>query len=58
MATASVVYRKTAGTGAITLGDANTGSSNLGLWIEKGKDVSQDSGKLSRAITVTNNSQR
>jgi filamentous hemagglutinin family protein len=48
-------YNKTAGTGGITLGDANTGSSNVALLIEKGKDSSQDSGKLSRAITVTNN---
>jgi autotransporter-associated beta strand protein len=48
-------YNKTAGTGAITLGDVNTGASNVALLIEKGKDSSQESGKLSRAITVTSN---
>jgi autotransporter-associated beta strand protein len=47
-------YNRTAGVGAITLGDANTGSSNVSLLLEKGKDVSQDSGKLTRTVTVTN----
>ncbi len=46
-------YNNTAGAGAFTLGDANTGNSDVGLWIEKGKDGSQ--GSLSRKITVTNN---
>ena len=48
-------YNHTAGAGAITLGDVNTGSSNVSLLLEKGKDVSQDAGKLTRTITVTNN---
>jgi filamentous hemagglutinin family protein len=48
-------YNNTAGAGAITLGDANTASSNVSLLLEKGKDVSQDSGKLTRTVTVSNN---
>ncbi len=44
-------YNKTAGAGAITLGDTNTGNSDVGLWIEKGTNGSQAS--LSRAITVS-----
>ncbi|PUE55264.1 two-partner secretion domain-containing protein [Limnohabitans parvus] len=47
-------YNRTAGVGAITLGDANTGSSNVSLLLEKGKNVSQDSGKLTQTVTVTN----
>jgi len=48
-------YDRTAGAGAITLGDVNTGSSNVSLLLEKGKDVSQDSGKLTKTVTVTSN---
>jgi filamentous hemagglutinin family protein len=48
-------YDRTAGAGAITLGDVNTGSSNVSLLLEKGKDASQDSGKLTRTVTVTSN---
>jgi filamentous hemagglutinin family protein len=47
-------YDRTAGAGAITLGDINTGSSNVSLLLEKGKDVTQDPGKLTRTVTVTN----
>jgi filamentous hemagglutinin family protein len=46
-------YNHTAGTGAITLGDANTGTRDVGLWIDEGTNSGQVS--LARNITVSNN---
>ncbi|PUE10843.1 hypothetical protein B9Z51_00355 [Limnohabitans sp. T6-5] len=47
-------YNKTAGTGAIVVGDTNTGSNNVALLLEKGVP-DNTSGPLTRDITFTNN---
>ncbi|OYU12933.1 MAG: hypothetical protein CFE38_04850 [Comamonadaceae bacterium PBBC1] len=47
-------YNKTAGTGAIVVGDLNTGNNNVSLLVEKGMPGNQW-GYLTRDITFTNN---
>ena len=47
-------YNSTVGTGSITLGDANTGADNIGLYLDKGFGPSPMQSPLTRAITVTN----
>jgi autotransporter-associated beta strand protein len=46
-------YNLAAGTGAITMGDANTGSSDIALYLDKGINASQVG--LASDINVTNN---
>eukprot|EP01030_Chromulinospumella_sphaerica_P004872 gene4872-4771_t len=47
-------YNRTAGAGAIVVGDTNTGSNNVALLLEKGVP-DNTSGPLTRDITFTNN---
>ncbi|PUE35704.1 YDG domain-containing protein [Limnohabitans sp. Jir72] len=47
-------YNKTAGTGAIVVGDLNTGNNNVSLLVEKGTP-GNEWGYLTRDITFTNN---
>ncbi len=47
-------YNKTAGTGAIVVGDLNTGNNNVSLLVEKGMP-GNEWGYLTRDITFTNN---
>ena len=48
-------YNRATGSGAITLGDANTGAENIGLYLDRGHGPSIISTPLANAINVTNN---
>jgi filamentous hemagglutinin family protein len=46
-------YNNAVGTGSITMGDANTGADNIGVFLDMGQSASQV--PLTRAVNVTNN---